>query len=232
MEGEELLLAGKVEFSTEVPYKLFNAGSKEQKPLIVYLHGFKQNISVFRRLVSPLLSINAYHLFVQGPYLIYDQTLEKRLEDWGRAWYLYDGDQPQFVHSLEQSSGLLQHILNTILKEIPASRVAVIGYSMGGYLGGYFGLSRYDYIDDLAVIGSRIKTEVFQYSEGSYDHLNVLAVHGNKDKSVQSSPQKQSCATLSNWGANVIFRELEATHRLSDGYLSEVKKWLFKLGYE
>lgn len=232
MDEEGELIAGKASFSFEVPYELFGVGDKAQKPLVVYLHGFKQNISVFRRLVSPLLSLNAYHLFVQGPYPIYERDREKKVEDWGRAWYLYDGEQSQFVRSLEQSSELLQDILDSVLKEIPASRVAVVGYSMGGYLAGYFGLSRYDYVDDLVVIGSRIKTEVFQHSKGHYAHMNVLALHGRSDRSVKSAPQKQSCKTLSGWGANVTFRELKAGHRLSDIYLSEVKKWLFQLGYE
>ncbi|MCW9707419.1 alpha/beta hydrolase [Fodinibius salsisoli] len=228
----ELLFSGKASFSIDVPYKLLEVGNDGHKPLMVYLHGFSQNISIFQKQVSSLLSLEAYHLFVQAPYPVYDRSREKKVDDWGRAWYLYDGNQSQFVHSLERSSVFLQHILDTVLQQVTPSRTAVVGYSMGGYLAGYFGLSRYQYLEDLVVIGSRIKTEVFEDPEGAYDHLNVLALHGSKDRSVKSAPQKKSCGMLSKWGANVTFRELEAAHRLSDSYLTEAKDWFIGLGYQ
>ncbi len=227
----EVLISGKTSFNIEVPYKLIEVGDAEEKPLIVYLHGFKQNIAQFEKLVGDLLSIEAYHLFVQGPYPIYDRSREKEVKNWGRAWYLYDGKQDQFVESLELSSEFLQQIIDKILKQISVTRLAVVGYSMGGYLAGYFGFSRWKHVNDLVVVGGRIKTEVFEDRSGRYEHMNVLALHGKQDESVKSNPQKKSCKQLERWGANVTFKELEQSHALSSLFIHEIKEWLFGLGY-
>jgi predicted esterase len=228
---EDALLSGEGTFSMKVPYSLISVGKEEPKPLVVYLHGYKQNTSDFRQQVSSLLSIEAYHLFVQGPYPVYDRHKKEKVEDWGRAWYVYDGDQKQFAHSLEQTSKFLDRILASVEREVEISGTAMLGYSMGGYLAGYFALSRYNRIDDLAVIGSRIKTELFAGDKPSFSELNVLALHGHNDKSVKSLPQKKSCRQLAAWGANVHFKELKEGHRLTGGYISEAKEWFFNAGY-
>ncbi len=222
----EVLISGKSSFKIEVPYKLIETGDSGEKPLIVYMHGFNQNIEQFQKLTDELLSLRAYHLFIQGPYPIYDRKHRKKVKDWGRSWYLYDGEQDQFVKSLELASEFIQELIDNILDHISANRISLFGYSMGGYLAGYFALSRWKHVNDLIVIGSRIKTELFEKERGNYDHLNVLALHGSKDESVQSAPQKKSCEQLSEWGAQVTFKELEERHVLSSLFLNESKKWL------
>lgn len=229
---KDVLISGKASFKIEVPYKLIEVGEKEKKPLIVYLHGFNQNIDTFSDKVDKLLDIPAYHLFIQGPYPLYDRERKTKVKDWGRAWYLYDGEQSQFVKSLELSSEFIQEVIDKILEHIEVSRLAVFGYSMGGYLAGYFALSRWKHVNELVVAGGRIKTEVFRDRQGSYKHLNVLALHGDKDGSVDSSSQKESCEEFSRWGAKVDFKEVDSNHKLSEIYLTEILKWLQSVGYK
>ena len=228
----DVLFSGKTSFKIEVPHKLIETGeSGVEKPLLVYLHGFKQNIEQFEELVEELLSFEAYHLFIQGPYPIYDRRRQKQVHEWGRSWYLYDGEQDQFVKSLELSSEFIQEVIDNVLEHIAVSRIAMVGYSMGGYQAGYFALSRWKHVNELIVIGGRIKTEVFENREKHYDHLNVLALHGSEDASVESSPQEKSCHTLASWGASVTFKELEESHALSRLFLKETKQWLSEMGY-
>lgn len=226
-----VLASGKASFGIEVPYKVIETGQSGKKPLLIYLHGFNQNMKQFQELTKELLSLEAYHLFIQGPYPIYDRSREKKVEEWGRAWYLYDGEQEQFVKSLEITSEFIQEVTDRIVNQISVSRVAILGYSMGGYQAGYFALSRWKHINELVVIGGRIKTEVFEERKGSYDHMNVLALHGSKDSSVKSSPQKKSCDQLSQWGANVIFEELEESHALNSRFIKRVNDWFLLQGY-
>jgi len=230
---KNILQTGYTTFSMEVPYKLIETGGRsEEKPLIVYLHGFNQNMGQFEKLVKPMLEVKAYHLFVQAPYPIYDRSRKKKVEDWGRSWYLYDGEQEQFVESLESASNFLERLIGDISQHISASRLAVFGYSMGGYLAGYFALSRPTLVDELMVVGARIKTEVFENKKGNYNNLHVLALHGTRDKSVKSDPQQKSCNKLSEWGANVTFKELDQSHKLANKYLKETRKWLKALDYK
>ncbi|MDZ7756039.1 hypothetical protein [Rhodohalobacter sp.] len=175
----EVLRSSTATYPIEVPFRLIETGERsEEKPLILYLHGFNQNMDYFEKKMEPLLQLNAYHLFIQGPYPIYDTTRKKDLSKWGRAWYLYDGGQEQFIHSLEKASGFIQGILDDLKADISYSRLCVFGYSMGGYLGGYFALSRPSYVQDLIVAGGRIKTEVFDGKREKADHINILALHG------------------------------------------------------
>ncbi|MGK7371467.1 MAG: alpha/beta hydrolase, partial [Candidatus Halalkalibacterium sp. M3_1C_030] len=174
----------------------------------------------------------AYHLFIQAPYPIYDREHKRKVPEWGRAWYLYDGDQQQFIKSLELASEFVQEVIDNILNHIEVSRLAMIGYSMGGYLAGYFALSRWKHVNDLVVIGGRIKTEVFEQKQGNYDHMHVLALHGSEDDSVKSEPQKKSAEQLKEMGAKVTFKELAVNHDLNGKYISETKEWMKSLGYE
>ena len=228
---EDVLISGKTSFKIEVPYKLIEVGEPGEKPLIVYLHGFDQNIEQFQEQVSEMLSLEAYHLFIQGPYPIYDRSRKKKVKEWGRAWYLYDGEQEQFISSLELASEFIQELIDGVLDHISVNRLAVFGYSMGGYLAGYFALSRWKHVNELVVVGGRIKTEAFEDRQGQYDHMNVLALHGSRDRSVESGRQEASCRQLSDWGAKVTYKELEESHALSSLFLKETKQWLGSLGY-
>lgn len=228
---KEVLISGKASFKIEVPYKLYETGKKGKKPLIVYLHGFNQNIDRFEKIVKPLTELRAYHLFIQAPYPLYDQTRTKKVEDWGRSWYLYDGEQQQFVRSLELSSEFIQEIIDGLLPNIEVSRLCLFGYSMGGYLAGYFMLSRWKHVNEAIIIGARIKTEVFADRLQEANHINVLALHGSGDTSVFPEPQQKEIEKLKEEGYNARFKSIEAQHKLSQLFIRESELWLKENGY-
>lgn len=225
-----VLSSGKTSFNIEVPYKLIETGESGNKPLIIYLHGYNQNIAYLEKKVTPLLNVKAYHLLIQGPYPIFSR--KRSVSEWGRAWYLYDGEQEQFLNSLELASEFIQQTVDGLRDVINANRICVIGYSMGGYLGGYFALSRWKLVNDLIVIGGRIKAEAFENKRAKAKQLNILALHGKKDTSVYPEPQQKVISELQQEGFNATFRLTEGNHKLSSTQLKEAKKWLLKTGYE
>lgn len=228
----DVLISGKSSFEIEVPYKLIETGEKDKrKPLIVYLHGYNQNIEYFEKKAAQLLHIEAYHLFIQGPYPIYDTTRKLKVSKWGRAWYLYDGNQSQFIKSLEAASEFIQKIIDDLAEKMDVSRLCIFGYSMGGYLAGYFAFSRWKHINDLVVIGGRIKTEAFEGKRELAKHINILALHGKNDKSVYPEPQKECINILKEEGFNAEFKLVDAGHPLTENYISETESWLKKIGY-
>lgn len=226
-----VLISGNTPFKIDVPYKLIETGEKVPKPLIVYLHGYNQNIEYFEKKVEKLLDVKAYHLFIQGPYPIYDTSGKRNVPKWGRAWYLYDGNQEQFIKSMEEASEFIQEIIDSFVNEIDISRLCVFGYSMGGYLGGYFAFSRWKHVNDLIAIGGRIKTESFEGKRDQAKHLNILALHGKKDTSVYPDPQKEGIELLQEEGFNATFKLLNAGHELAPVYIDEATKWLLSMGY-
>ncbi len=228
----EVLMSGKTTFRLEVPYKLIETGVKsESKPLIVYLHGYGQNIEQFEKICKPLLSTKAYHLFIQGPYPIYDTSRKVNVSKWGRAWYLYDGNRGQFIKSLEITSEFIQSVIDRMLKIIHPERISILGYSMGGYQAGYFALTRWKHINELIVLNARVKTEVVHDNWENLKHLNILALHGKNDESVKHEPQKSEIEKLKKADLNAKFKMIDASHKLNRQYFDEIKDWQKKLGY-
>lgn len=225
----QLLNSGKISFKIEVPYRLYENGPAAEKPLIIYLHGYGQNLRIFEKLTQPVASLNAYHLYIQGPYP--DLSGEPDQKQWGYAWYLYDGAQASFIKSLEYSSEFIQEIIDGLIPFIRINRLAILGYSMGGYLAGYFGLSRWKHVNDMIVINARIKTEVFKSGWPSRKHINILALNGADDKTVDPVRQKDEIGFLKSKGLNASFKLIDKGHGLSRIYLTESREWLIRNGY-
>jgi len=238
MEAEkakpDVLVSGKTSFKIEVPYKLIETGQKgSQKPLILYLHGYGDNISAFENKCEPFLEITAYHLFIQGPYPIYDHSGKKSASEWGRAWYLYDGRKKQFIKSLEITSEFIQEVVDNLRQFINVNRMCVLGYSMGGYLAGYFALTRWKHIHDLIVIGGRIKTEIVNDSDWkNLKHLDVLALHGLRDDKVYYKNQQADIDNLLAHGISSKIDLVDKGHKLDEIYLTKSKTWLIDKGYQ
>jgi len=231
-KDREVLVSGKTSFKVEVPYTLIETGEKGKKPLIIYLHGFGENIDLFKKRCDSLLNLKAYHLFIQGPYPIYDRSRKKNVSEWGRAWYLYDGNQGQFIKSLELASEFIQGIIDKLLPVVQVNRIGVMGYSMGGYLAGYFALTRWKHVNDLVVIGARIKTEILNESFENIQHMNIAAFHGENDDKVQSGPQANEIEMLKENGVKAELNLLNENHSFSEVYLNQIFKWLKRSGYE
>lgn len=229
---QDVLISGKTSFKIEVPYKLIESGKKGKKPLIIYLHGYNQNIEKFKKLVEPMLNINAYHLLIQGPYPIYDNSREKDVSKWGRAWYLYDGKRGQFAKSLEVSSEFIQEIIDNLIDKIDIEKIALFGYSMGGYQAAHFALSRWKHISEAVVVGARIKTELFTDKLDYAKHISFLAIHGKLDKDVLADPQANEIKILQNNGLDATFKLLDKGHLLDEEFVSTAIVWLKEKGYQ
>ncbi|MCC5907740.1 MAG: hypothetical protein JJU13_16115 [Balneolaceae bacterium] len=229
----DVLISGKTSFKIEVPYRLIETGKKNvNKALIVYLHGYGSNIKKFMKRCEPFLELQAYHLFIQGPYALYDHGRKNTVSNWGYAWYLYDGKRKQFVKSLELTSEFIQDILDKLINFIDVSRVCVLGYSMGGYVAGYFGLTRWKHVNDLVIIGARIKTEILQEQDWkNLRHLNILALHGELDEKVDYRNQQKEIERFRDYDISAEFRLMNGGHLMDLSYIQNVKSWMKTNGY-
>lgn len=227
----EVLSSGKTSFKVEVPYKLFQTGENRPKPLIVYLHGSGQNIESFEKKMKPLQSIEAYHLFIQGPYPDFRKIQHRG--KWGFGWYLYNGKQGSFKKSLEYTSEFIQSIIDSVTLRLHVNRLCIIGYSMGAYQGGYFALSRWKHTNDLIMIGGRLKSEVFSEKRiKKCRHMNVIGIHGTHDKTVPAEAQREALDILKEQGVPTRFIEIDSEHKITDEVFDTTLKLLAEIGYE
>lgn len=230
---EDVIISEKMLFNIEVPYKVIETGQKNaRKPLILYLHGFNDHLESFLETCNPFLEhVEAYHLFIQGPYPVYERSNSKRVDEWGRAWYLYDGEQEQFIKSLERASLFIEDVVESLKRKISVDRLCAVGYSMGGYLAGFFALTRYRLVDELIVAGARVKTEILNKNWNLIKDLQVLAIHGKRDNLVDYKPQRTEIIRLSKNGINANFKLINQKHIFSEEYIKEACDWLFEKGY-
>lgn len=227
----DVLISGKTSFKVEVPYKLFHTGRSIPKPLIIYLHGYGQNIANFEEQMKPFLELEAYHLFIQGPYA--DLANIKKRGKWGFAWYLYNGKQGSFIKSLEYTSEFIQGIIDNILNYINVTRICVIGYSMGAYQAGYFAVSRWKHVNELILMSGRLKTEAFSNKKlKKANHINVLATHGQKDDVIDLKAQQKEIELLKNSGFNANIVSFDAGHKLTPKMIETGVSFLQKLSYK
>lgn len=226
-----VLNSGKTTFKMEVPFRLYEHGKPGPKPLIVYLHGFGQDIKIFEQQTEALHNIKAYHLYIQGPYA--DNRGINRDDKRGFGWYLYSGKQGSFEKSLEYTSEFIQGVIDSIIPFIKVTRCTVIGYSMGAYQAGYFGFTRWKHTNELIMIGGRLKVEFF--NDRNWEkrkHLNILALHGSSDEIVNGKKQKESIDLAKAKGLNASYVEVKSGHKLTSSYFTKISKWLLEHEYE
>ncbi len=226
----EVLNSGNTSFKIEVPYRLYQTGDAVNKPMILYLHGYGQELDSFVEATQSMHNLEAYHLYIQAPYPEY--TMVRKGRRWGYSWYLYDGDRDNFIRSLEYTSEFIQGVVDQLASFVSISRLVIFGYSMGGYVGGYFGLTRWKHTNAMILIGCRIKTEVVAGDWNDRKHIRILALHGKNDNNVLFEPQQKEIEFLREKGINADLKLLDEGHKLGESYLEESCKWLLSEGFK
>lgn len=226
----ETILAGKSTFKLQVPYKLIQVGEKTKKPLLVYFHGFAESMDYLETRCASLLELDAYHLFIQGPYPI---KLSPKTKREGFSYYIYDEDS-SYIDSLEYTSEFIQEVIDHITSLVEVSRLGLVGYSMGAYLAGYWAFSRWKHTSDLVMINGRLKTELFKEkieTKDYFSHLNILALNGLQDIVVEAKKQQIEIELINQFGLNGTYIGLDESHKLSTNLVESAKNWLINLGY-
>lgn len=227
----EVLSSGKTSFKIEVPYKLFHTGRAVAKPLIVYLHGAGQHLQSFEKKMAVFQELEAYHLFIQGPYAHVSRPKERG--KWGYSWYLYNGKQGSFVKSLEYTSEFIQGLIDNLREHINISRLCVLGYSMGGYQAGYFAFSRWKHVNDVINLAGRYKPESFSPQQlENCRHMNIIAVHGRDDGIVGIAGQQEAIRSLQEAGLSARLIPVDGGHKIQDEMTARALQLLYDIGYQ
>ena len=220
--------SGQLSFSLKTEYRLFgNDLAKAENdyrliPLYLYLHGYNQNTGLFEQYLPKTMALPGYHLLIEGPYPVPSQ--KRSIPEWGRAWYLYDGDQQRFRDSMETTCRFIDQSLQKL--EIRKNySIVPIGYSMGGYLAGYFWLTRPDKVMGLVSIASRIKSEWVTNAQ-SYRNKPVLVLHGSDDEVVSKDRAWASGEKLQQIGIPVTMKEWRGGHKFLAEYDQAICHWM------
>jgi phospholipase/carboxylesterase len=203
-----------VPFTHEVPVELHRPESGGDGSLVVALHGMGMSAASFAKDVLPCLPPGAAALIPQAP-LPFEMRSAKGIRQ-GNGWYVYTGDTEDFLASMRHvEAWLLKQIEFAVADHgLDAKRVALLGFSQGGYLAGFVGVRHAARFRRLVVAAARIKHEVLEQDarRAATGAMRVLAVHGETDESVAASAAKASCDALAGWGVPAEFRTYTAGH--------------------
>src|SRR5690606_21093629 len=131
---------GSVPFTRDVAWRIELPDTPpppEGFPVLLALHGHGDDGGRLGARLAGLLPAPYAVLFPDGPYPVeVRQAPPPRV---GCSWYAYSGDQDAFLAALETAGDHLERVLAAAAAEhgLDRARVAVLGYSQGGYLGSW-----------------------------------------------------------------------------------------------
>ena len=201
-------------------------------PLVVAFHGMGEDGAGFAELLRGLESDERILLFPDAPLPRETKTDDGRRE--GFAWYIYTGDQAAFLASVERTETYILSLIDRIIDTQPVDpeRVALLGYSQGGYFAGIMALRHPGRFRGLASACCRLKHEILP--EGDADtpppSLPILAVHGARDRHIPIDAARDSAESLRALGLDVDFRVFPSGHGFSSRQIAEVGVWLNERG--
>jgi len=158
-------IGGTAAFAAEVPYRL-HVPERCDGSLVVALHGMGQSAASFEEEALACAPDGAAVLVPQGPYA-YEMRRREGPPRQGNAWYVFTGDSAEFVASMARTEDWLRALVGTVLLDAPdealrpeRARVALLGFSQGGYLAGFVGVRNPERFRAVVVAAGRIKDEV------------------------------------------------------------------------
>ncbi len=208
---------GTVPFTTAPAYRLELPDAEPPSagfPVLLALHGFSDDGARLRARLSGLFPAPYAVLLPDGPYPVVVRAADPPRV--GRSWYSYTGDQAAFREALAVTGGHVERVLAAAAEahRLDLSRVVVLGYSQGGYLGSWLALAHPERYRGLVSISCRVKVEVLGDGLARARGFPVLVLHGAKDEAVKLEPQRESVARLEEAGVDVTLDVHDGGHGL------------------
>ena len=198
--------------------------SNTRLPLLVALHGIGQSARAFAEEWSEVCDARRFVLFPDGPLPF--EVQEKNGRRQGQAWYIYTGDQAEFLRSADRTATYLNGVIQQVVREYPidTERIALLGYSQGGYMAGLMALKEPKKWSTLVCIAARLKSELVP--ETNSDRIPVLSLHGKHDRLIDPGYAENHASLLRARGWVVDFRTYDVGHRITDDMRRDAALWL------
>ncbi len=182
--------------------------------LLIALHGVGMSTRGFLREAAPCAPERAIVVYPEAP-LPFEMRRESGMRQ-GSSWYVYTGDNDAFRESITRAEEFILRVLDRALVETGADpkRVALLGFSQGGYLAGWLGLRNASRFERLVVAGGRIKHEALDAAARAAGDLRVLCVHGADDAGVGCDAARESADSVAALGVEMTFRDYPGGHHV------------------
>lgn len=180
------------------------------RPLVLALHGWGMSERSFTRWLRP--GIDAHDLSWWVPRGILPGQVKSRKIGYG--WYVFDGDQDALRASMDEARAYIVRLVEVARRQLRPSRIALVGFSQGAYLGSYVALSRPDLFSHVVCCCGRPKAE-FIDDLAAARCVAVLVQTGAQDESVPPDLISKGVEPMRAAGLRVEERSYDAGHRLT-----------------
>lgn len=201
------------------------------RPLLVALHGMGQDLDIMAGQIAPLRSRDGLLLLPDAP-LPFERKAEGGERGLGHAWYVYTGDQADFLAWAERAEAYLLGLIDDLIASgvADSERVSLIGYSQGGYLAGILALRNPERFRAAIIVNARVKHEVAGQPSAAASRPEFLVLHGEHDRFIPLDAARASTDQLAASGTEAQFEAFPSGHRFSEDQAARARDWLDERG--
>ena len=199
--------------------------STKAYPLLVALHGFGSSAELFGRIAPDFTDAGFIVALPEGAYSV---LIGERV---GRDWFIH---QPPTEWSELRHRALkvtaqsqIPSVLAAVGSEHKISDVYLLGFSQGGIVAYYSGITNHEYVDGIVIFGSLMLDDWMDSSTlAEANNIPVLIFQGTEDQLVTSQMSESTRDLLLNNGFDVTYREFAGGHTVPPELLPSVVEWI------
>lgn len=186
----------------------------EAVPLVVGLHGFGGSPDGFIRLWSMFNAPRFIFAVPQAPYPIGENSF---------SWYRGEQGTEEWGHSLKLAGEYVLALVEHLKMEYPVSDVYLLGFSQGGCLSLYTGLSEPDAFNAV-IAASGWLAEDYIPSDWIVNsaEMRIELIHSREDMAVPFNVAERAEAVLLENGWNAVLHEIPGGHTVDVEELSRI----------
>ncbi|OUU21435.1 MAG: hypothetical protein CBC13_08920 [Planctomycetia bacterium TMED53] len=212
-------------FEFEVPW-YWIPPKGQLRSILLGLHGMAQDGAYLGRKLEPLLDQGIGLILPSGPYPM--EVRGRNGARQGHAWYIFTGDQSAFRASMQRSEADLLDLLHQFKAETNISEVPIdlLGFSQGGYLGGFVALRQPQLFRSCIIASARLKHEFLEAELTYKPGIQVLFLHDKNDPLTKADPVEESQKILERAGVKSSIKWHDDGHSLDTGSVEYLAQWL------
>ena len=199
--------------------------TQSNMPVLFLMHGYGNNEKQFNRLIEEL----------NNKYLIVSMRAPFNFMVIKNRWYEYsisDGDTLSNQTQIDLSAKRIIQTIELIKKEynVDEQKIFIGGFSQGGIMSYKLALLYPNKFKGIVVHSARLPVEYSIKEQNSlYKNLNILIIHGSKDRGLSTKWAYQGKDLFEKLGANTNYYEAQIGHKMNKETYGKIKQWLFNL---
>ena len=191
-------------------------------PALFLMHGYGGNEKQFNQLIETY----------NDKFLIVSMRAPFSFMVFKNRWYEYsisDGDtlsnQAQITESTKRIIQTIEHIKNK--HAIDEKRIFIGGFSQGAIMSYKLALLYPQKFSGFIAHSARLPVEYSTIkSANHYNHLNVLIIHGSKDKGLTTKWALEAKRLFEKLGSNIEYFEIPIGHEMTTETIDKIAEWL------